>query len=362
MTATQDIVELQVVERIRETPRAISLVLQPLGGPLRYRAGQFLTLVFDQGELGPKEVRRSYSFSTTPGVDPQLTITIKKKANGLVSRFLHSQVEVGDVLRAVPPSGIFLLPPGQEPRDLFLIGGGSGITPLFSILKEALYNEPQTRVVLLYANRDEDNIIYREPLRTLSKAYADRFHLIHLLSNPMDDLLSLRQKLAPAEVYWGRLSNHMVEKLVDDYQVHPLDRAHFFLCGPRGLMLKATNALGYKGFDEEQVHTENFVIRKAVRPSDENFPLASVHLERRGQAFDFTVQPGQTILEAAEQAGLYLPFSCRAGTCATCAGQCTKGEAVMYTQDGRIESAATKGLIFSCVAYPKSDTIRVIME
>ena len=360
--ATQEIVEVQVVERIRETPRTISLVLQPLGKPLRYQAGQFLTLIFDQGELGPKAVRRSYSFSTTPGVDPQLTITIKKKSNGLVSRFLHSQVEVGDVLRALPPAGKFLLPKGEQPRDLFLIGGGSGITPLFSILKKALYSEPNTRVVLLYANRDEANIIYREPLRTLSKAYADRFHLIHLLSNPTDDLLSLRQKLSPAEVYWGRLSNQMVEKLVDDYQAHPLERAHFFLCGPKGLMLKATNALGYKGFAEDQVHTENFIIRKAKRPSKENFPLATVHLERRGESFDFTVKPGQTILEAAEQAGLYLPFSCRAGTCATCAGQCTRGEAVMYTQDGRIESKATKGLIFSCVAYPQSETIRIIME
>ena len=360
--AVQEIVEVQVVERIRETPRAISLVLQPLGKPLRYRAGQFLTLVFDQGELGPKEVRRSYSFSTTPGVDPQLTITIKKKANGLVSRFLHSQVEVGDVLRVLPPAGQFVLPEGTSPRDIFLIGGGSGITPLFSILKEVLYNEPATRVVLLYANRNEESIIYREKLHTLSKAYADRFLLIHLLSNPMDDLLSLREKLDPAEVYWGRLSNHMVEKLVDDYQVNSLDQAQFFLCGPRGMMLKATNALGYKGIDEDQVHTENFIIRKAQRPADETFPTAKVHLERRGQSYGFMVTPGQTILEAAEQAGLYLPFSCRAGTCATCAGQCTRGEAVMYTQDGRIDSTATKGLIFSCVAYPKSDHLNIVME
>lgn len=362
MKHTSDLIAVQVVERIRETPLTISLVLQPLDQTVRYRAGQFLTLVFDEGTLGPRPVRRSYSFCTTPGVDPQLTISVKKKPNGLVSRYLHHQVEVGDVLHALPPAGQFILPPSDGPRDIFLIGGGSGITPLFSILKEVLYNESEARVVLLFANRNEDHIIYREALRTLSRAYADRFALIHLLSNPQDDLLHIRQMLDPAEVYWGRLSNHMVEKLVDDYMVHDPLAAHFFLCGPRGLMLKATNALGFKGFGADQVHSENFVIRKAQRPPGNHFPRARVHLERRGQSYDFFVEPGQTILEAAEQVGLYLPFSCRVGTCATCSGHCTEGQAIMYTQDGRMDTDATKGLVFSCVAYPQSDQLRIVME
>jgi len=356
-----DTLILQVTERIRETPDTVSFVVQPSGKVPAYRAGQFLTLLFDD-ELGTKPVRRSYSFATTPGVDPQWMFTVKKKPNGLVSRYLHDHIEVGDLLRSLPPAGQFVLPPADGPRDLFLIAGGSGITPLFSILKEALYNEPDCRILLLYANRSEDHIIYRDAIRMLHRVYRERFELIHLLSNPRSDLLTLRQALEPAEVYWGRLSNHMVEKWVDDYSVNDSARAHFFLCGPRGMMLKANNALGYKGFGSDQVHTENFVIKEALRPSAEDFPPAVVELERRGEHYEVAITPGQTILEAAEAMGLSLPFSCRAGTCATCSGRCTEGQAVMYTQDGRMDTVSTKGLVFTCVAYPQTKYLRVIMD
>ena len=350
----------QVVDKIAETDRTVTLVLEPAHGSLTYRAGQFLTFLF--GDLGATEIRRSYSLSSAPGIDAHPAVTVTKVTNGLVSRYLVDAVRPGDELTALPPAGRFVLDDaGGQPRDIFLIGGGSGITPLYSHLKYVLHREPQSRVVLIDANRDAGRLIFRRALTELAAAFPDQFTAIHYLSSPREELAVLRREMAPARLRWGRLSNALIEELVRRHLHFPAERARFFLCGPPGLLVKTENTLGYLGFAAGQVHREVFTIKTVYRPDAERFPHSQVHLVWGDRSYHFPVLPGQHILEAAQRAGLDLPYSCRSGSCTTCAAQCRAGKVEMYTQDGRQSSEETGGIVLTCVGYPLTPDVQLEM-
>ncbi len=352
--------QLRIREIIPETPRAKTIVLEPLSSDFRYRPGQFITLLFPQ--LGAPPLRRSYSMCTTPGIDEWPAITVKKVSNGQASRFLVDLARPGDLLRALPPAGQFTLAANPAlQRDLFFFGGGSGITPLYALLRAFLHFEPRSRVCLLYANRNERSIIFRKQLQSLAAAFPDRFHCRHLLSDPAD-LAGFRETDAPAECRWGRLSNQMVEEWVGRQARYDPARAEFFLCGPKGLMLKTEAALSFLKFRSEQLHKEIFTVKTAYRPHAERFPRSHVYLNWNGAEHHFTVPPGKTILEAAEAEGLTLPYSCRSGICTTCTARCQSGDVEMYTQEGKLDTGMTGGEVLTCVGFPLTEEVRLVQK
>ncbi len=346
--AKQELITYRILDKIQETSNTVSLVFQPSVASQNYRAGQFITFVFDH--LGTKPIRRSYSLSSTPGLDKHWQITVKRQVNGIVSNYLTEQVQVGDVLYGLPPAGQFTLNTSNTGGDIFLIGGGSGITPLFGLMRAALHFHSQTKVTLIQAERSWQQLIFREQLAQLQAAFPDRLRTIILLSNPDDT----EQYPASVDVRRARLGNALVEDLVGKYLEGSITKAQCFVCGPRGLRLKAVMALRFMGFQDEQVKREIFVIRESPRPEADKFPRAQVKLQWRGASYSFSVEPGETVLRAAERAGLELPYSCRSGICTTCSGQCVSGEAMMYSQEGTF-AAKPKQQVLLCVAYPLSD-------
>lgn len=214
---TDGFLKLRIVHVKPETgsenrPEAISYWLESMDGqPVSYQAGQFLTLVLLHNG---HEVRRSYSLSSAPG-EP-LRLTIKRVTNGEISRYLLDTLRVSDVLTSLRPAGRFTVDERSE-SDLVLIGAGSGITPLFSILKQVLYKESDRQVTLLYSNSNERTILFRNELNALQEQFADRFRLFHLLSNPIDD-----QSRLSGIVQTGRLNNVMLERLIPDQRVNHL--------------------------------------------------------------------------------------------------------------------------------------------
>lgn len=350
-------IKLCIRDKIKETERATTLVLESLDVPLRYRAGQFLTLVFDQ--LAPKTFRRSYSFSSTPGVDIFPAITVKKVPNGSASRYLVDQVQIGDVLEAIAPAGQFILPEDDGFRDIFLIGGGSGITPLFAILKQVLHFEPQSRVTLILANSNENAIIFRQALLDLVKIFPERLKIIHFLSNTLMPISYLREAENPAEIHVERLSNALIGKVVVSHLHFDRKNAQFFLCGPKTLMLKASQMLHYLQFADRQIHQEVFDIIEPYRPPKDFYKDAQVRIEFSGKNFLVPVKAGDTILEAAEKIGLELPYSCRSGICTTCTGRCTSGRVEMFTNAGQITTDISNGIVFTCVGYPLTPEVSI---
>lgn len=318
------------------------------GQPVPYRAGQFLTLIIDQNG---HEVRRSYSLSSAP--DEPLRLTIKRVENGQISRYLLDTLRVGDLLTSLYPAGRFTLDDTQT-GDLVLLGAGSGITPLLGILKQALWTRPNQRVTLLYSNSTERSILFRDELDELQRQFADRFRLIHLLSSPSEDWLGRR----------GRLNNVMLERLLPEL-VGRSDRAslQFYVCGPGDYMRMVQFTLIFSGIRPEQIKREDFVIKPVVlMPPPALAVDRTVLLRLRSRAVEkreveIQVPAYKSILQAALDEGVALPYSCRGGRCSTCVVRCRSGSVHMTINDVLTERDLAEGWVLTCTGYPESDGV-----
>ena len=348
---------VKIVERIVENADTSTLILKPVSGSFEYLSGQFITLIFN--DLGSKEIRRSYSFSSAPH-EKNIAITIKKQRNGLVSRFLAKDAPVGSVLRALPPSGRFTLKVKEKKyRKIFLIGGGSGITPLFSILKTVLQSSKKTKITLVYANKNWDSTIFKDQLLNIQRQFPKRFNIYFLFSSFKKGWPQSLENHPTLSFWTGHLTNELLESLVKKHSKYPKPETGFYLCGPSGLMQKAFITLRYMGFESKQIHREIFTVKSVLRPLPELFPKSKVLLDLEDNQVEILVDPGKTILEAAESSGLQLPFSCRSGICTTCSGECISGNVAMYTQEGQFDADNSDGLVLTCVGYPLTEKVRI---
>jgi ring-1,2-phenylacetyl-CoA epoxidase subunit PaaE len=344
----------KITDKIQETAKAVTLVLVPQQHNFNYQAGQFLTFIF---QFDQEEVRRSYSICTAPNVDDFLAITVKKIANGLVSKHLTETVKIGDILEALPPAGQFILPKLSNTTDIFLIGGGSGITPLFGLLKYALVYS-NARIVLVNSNRNQQQIIFKNQLNEWIKRYPKRFKTIHFISQPKQEF----DNHSPNETFnWGYLSNFRIEQIIEQERTALPENTHFFLCGPEGVMLKSRMVIGAMGFPKENIHREIFTIKKSFRPAANQLINSIVTLKSSSKEETFKVEAGETILEAALKVGIYIPYNCKSGICTICSCECTLGSAEMYTQEGLFTSDNLKGTVFTCVGYPKTEKLELII-
>ena len=346
---TNDFLKLRIVRIVSETADTNSYFLESIDGQsITYRAGQFLTLILLHRDGGPNghEVRRSYSLSSAPY--ETLRLTIKRVQNGEISRYLHSTLRVGDVLTSLPPAGRFTLDENQT-GDLLLFGAGSGITPLFALLKEVLTKESSRRITLLYSNSNERNIIFREELNDLQRLFPDRFRLLYLVSNPSDDWNGLR----------GRLNNVLLERLLPDLVgASNSEMLRFYICGPGDYMRTVQFTLIFSGFRSEKIRRENFVVEPVFSTPP---PILAqdwtVLLRFRGHEVEIQVPAYKSILQAALDEGLSLPYSCRGGRCSTCAARCLSGHVHMTINDVLTERDLADGWVLTCTGYPESDGV-----
>jgi ring-1,2-phenylacetyl-CoA epoxidase subunit PaaE len=338
-----DQLELQVVDVIAETKDSSTILLASLpGSDFNYEAGQFLTFIFARNG---REIRRSYSFSSTPGIDPLASITVKRKPNGEISRFLLDQVGRGSLLHCLAAAGRFTLDLDLgRAGQVFFIAGGSGISPIFSLLKKVLYKDPRLRVVLIDQNHDESSIIFGDQLRQFQDSYPQRFQWVNLLSKPQD-------KHRPSQ----RLTNALLEELVNAMRV-PHTAMLFYLCGPPAFMRMAQFTLRLMGFTDDQIRKENFTVDFIPRPPllpDKSGKNIRIHYQE--QTFDLVATYPQSILDAALQRKLPLPYSCRAGRCASCVARCVRGKVVMSNNEVLTEGDLLAGLVLTCVGYAQTD-------
>lgn len=362
---------LRIREIVRETPLAATFILETRDGePLSYRPGQFLTLVFERRGM---EIRRSYSFSSTPGVDPFPMITVKEVENGEISRFMLSELKPGDELRALPPAGRFVFPRSyQGPGDIILLAAGSGIVPVFSILKMLLREPLEVKIILYYSNYNEENIIFRKAIDALAQAHAPKFRCFHLLSRPAawhlrpDQLLDQdpNEPVSVPQVIHGYLNNQFLERLMSRHLHYEKSLALFFICGPFTYMRMAQITLRVNGFIDEQFRKENFVVREPLSPRFK-FPAGpfpkEVSVRWEGHVHHFQLQEKETILDAALREGLELPFSCKAGACSTCIAQCRSGEVKMSANEVLTTDDIAEGFILTCVAYPVTEKTEIVV-
>lgn len=334
---------------IDETHDAKSLVFdvpEQLAAQFHYRPGQFLTLRI-RGD--GRRARRCYSMSSTPGCDDALRVTIKRVAGGLGSNWLCDSIRAGDTVEVLPPSGIFT--PHSLDQDFLLLAGGSGITPVFSILRAALARG-NARVCLVYANRDERSIIFRETLNELARAHPERLQIIHWLDSVQG--VPTHAQLAQLAMPWRH--------------------AQAFICGPGPFMDAAVAALEQGGLEREQIHVERFMSLpdevdgaiaaapgSTVSADSATGENSSVELEVLLDGAMHTISCGsnETMLDAALRAGIQAPHSCRAGMCASCMCQVVEGAVDLRHNDVLDERDLAKAWTLSCQAVPLGKRVRI---
>jgi ferredoxin-NADP reductase len=325
-----------VKEIIQETPDIRSFVLEPHDkAEFRYKAGQFLTFV--KGE-GTSEVRRSFSFSSHPA-EPYPKVTLKRIPNGEISRYLFDIVKPGDTLRTIEPSGLFTYTHDASQYDtIMFMAAGSGITPIISLIKEALLRNDSTKLILLYSNRSKETTIFYDELEAMRLKYAARFSIQYFFSNNMD----LQQ---------ARMSRLVLEGILKKTMKDP-SRSLFYLCGPHVYMQNITITLLTEGVPGDNIRKEIFfnpLPPVADVPPDKE--MHTVNIQHEGISYSLKVQFPKTILQTAKEHGIMLPYSCEAGRCGTCAATCTRGEIWMLRNEVLLDKEVLKGRALTCTGF-----------
>jgi len=341
---------LKVKEVIKETADAISIVFDQPEPPIEYKSGQFFSVI---AEIEGEKIRRSYSLYTSPYTDKDIGVTVKRVEEGLMSNFLNDTVKVGDSLTVMQPMGNFTTDYKPEnKRHVIMFGGGSGITPLMSIIKSLLHKEPESIVSLIYANRDIDSIIFKNDFETLQNAFEGRFHVIHILDN--------------APMNWqgpsGLLNNEMLEKVIERIPDWGIDNTKYLMCGPEGMMNNVQVLLEERHIPRERIFRESFVagIMNKTEPETTIEILArEVTVIHDGDEYRFEVKPDSTILETALNQDIDLPFSCQSGLCTACRCKLISGRIKMDEEEGLSESEKEQGFVLICVGHPLTDDVKL---
>lgn len=303
------------------------------------KAGQYLTFVH---KTLHEEIRRSYSITSAPLLSEPLTIGVKRISNGVFSRVLHDQARVGDVLYTTGPGGFFTLPENTHSlKQIFFFAAGSGITPIFSLVKTCLNLHPHVTVVLIYSNASPGKTIFYEQLQQLELLFPRTFKLHFLFSNNPD----LKK---------ARLNKELLIEMVDDHAVAKKDEILFYICGPEAYLRMCTYALQEHQVPASNIRRENFNLDKLLPvkslPSDQQPHKVTVYFE--GVEYNFTVEYPDTILKAARKNALVLPYSCETGRCGSCAAKCISGNVWLSYNEVLSDKELTNGLTLTCVGHP----------
>lgn len=351
---------LPVKQITRETSEAVSIefdVPTHLSSQFNYKAGQYLTFSI---VINGEEVRRSYSVCSSPVTNADPVIAVKQVENGRMSTYLNTQLKEGDIIDVMPPMGKFILEPNSSATNhYFMFGGGSGITPLISIIKTALLTEPNSKCYLFYANRNEESIIFREELDALEE-------------NPnLKIFYSLDEPNADWSGHSGYLTENKVSELIRQELGLNYPVAHYYTCGPGVMMKIVENGLKSTGVRDENINVEYFTsvvkeeakedVATAVNYSEEVIER-TIKVEVFGEQKEVTVKPEETILIAAQDVGLDPPYSCTIGVCTTCRARLRSGKASMEEREGLSDAEIDDGYILTCQAHPLSDDVDLIYE
>ena len=346
---------LRVAEIVPETADANSIrfdIPQELRDAFAFKAGQHLTL---RATIHGEEVRRNYSLCTAPAAADWM-VTVKRIGGGLFSNWVGDQLKVGDTVEVMVPHGSFTTEfDTSNRRHLVGIAGGSGITPVMSLIKTLLREEPQSRFTLLYGNRDSSSIIFLEALAALKDKHLGRFQIYHFLDAEEQEI----------KLFNGMLSRERLEEAIPALVSDTAEVDGWFICGPGPMMDAAEGVLLDRNVPKERIHIERFTADRppeAVAREMEQLQTqaegvsVAVTLVGRTRRVPFTAG---NILDSARAAGLPAPFACKAGVCATCRAKVTRGKIEMAVHYGLTDEEVADGYVLTCQSVPLGDGVAV---
>ena len=335
-----------IVTHIEKTIRdAVVVTLAPKRGDFAFTQGQYLTF---RRNFDGQELRRSYSICAGRD-DGVLQVGIKKVAGGAFSTWANSELSVGDTVEAMPPMGNFYASTDATAPHILTFAGGSGITPILSILRTGLTAQNDARFTLVYANRNANSIMFREELEDLKNQHLGRFNVIHLLEDEAQEI----------DLFRGRVDGEKCAALFKTWiDIETVDTV--FICGPEPMMLAISDALRAHGLTNDQIHFELFA---SAQPGRLPEPMADASdmqdgIEGRvtlgGESRNLTIPERTSLLDAALQNNVDAPFACKAGVCSTCKCKVLEGEVEMVANHALEDYEVEAGFVLSCQSYPVS--------
>jgi ring-1,2-phenylacetyl-CoA epoxidase subunit PaaE len=346
---------LRVAEIVPETAEANSIRFEippELRDKFAFKAGQHLTL---RATINGEDVRRNYSLCTAPD-DNDWMVTVKRIGGGLFSNWVGDQLKAGDTVDVMPPHGSFTTEfDAAKGRHIVGIAGGSGITPVMSLIKTTLKAEPNSRFTLLYGNRDSSSIIFLEALAGLKDKHLRRLEIYHFLDAEEQDIA----------LFNGMLNRERLEEAIGALVPDAQDVDGWFICGPGPMMDAAEGALLDRNISRDRIHIERFTADRppeavareiAELQTKAEGVTVSVTLDGRTRRVPFTAG---NILDSARAAGLPAPFACKAGVCATCRAKVTSGKVEMAARYGLTDEEVADGYVLTCQSVPLGDGVAV---
>lgn len=351
---------LQVIDVRHDTRDAVVLTLAPREEDralFDFTQGQYLTF---RRHFDGEELRRCYSICA--GRDEGLLkVGIKRVDGGAFSTWANESIAKGDIIEAMPPAGKFFTPIDPSARRHYLgFAGGSGITPVLSIIKTVLAGEPHSKFTLVYANRQISSIMFRDELEDLKSCYLSRFAVLHVLETEAQEI----------DLFTGRVDAAKMKALFQHW-IDPKSVDTAFICGPEPMMLAIAAALREHGFDDSRIKFELFAsgqpgrakakaVSKVAAASGAKVE-ATVTLDGAARTFSMP-REGQSLLEAAIAANIDAPYSCKAGVCSTCRAKVLEGEVDMVTNHALEDYEVRAGYVLMCQCYPLSDRVSVTYD
>ncbi|MCY1144486.1 phenylacetate-CoA oxygenase/reductase subunit PaaK [Actinoplanes sp. Pm04-4] len=347
----RDFNALRVAEVERLCSDAVAVTFEvpaDLAESYAFRPGQSLTVRRPGDE---RDERRSYSICAPAGDRPR--IGVREVPGGLVSSWLVHELRVGDAVEVAPPSGTFT-PDLEAGGRHVMIAAGSGITPVLSIASSLLRN-PKAQVAVLYGNRRADTVMFAEELADLKDQHPSRLELVHLLSREAREVDLLSGRLD------GEKLRTLLPMLLDVAAVE-----HWWLCGPYGMVMDATEVLAEAGVAPERIHRELFWVDEAPpEPVRENEILtegSEVTVLLDGRSTTVTVGAGDTVLDGAQRSRPDLPFACKGGVCGTCRARVVEGEVTMRRNFALEPAEVAAGFVLTCQTIPASPRVTVTFD
>ena len=341
---------LRVKDIKRETADAVSIEFEvpPQRIPeYQFKMGQYLTLKL---KIDGEDVRRSYSICTAPH-EKTLRVAVKEVASGKASIYLNRNLKVGDFIDVMTPMGAFnTVLTGSSKKHYVLFAGGSGITPMMSILKSVLYVEKHSTIQLIYANRNEDSSIFKSDIEALSAANPN-LKVMFVYDQPKQNL---------PELQTGVMSVEKAKALIENTSSQKADE--FFICGPGPLMENVKQALESIHVAKEKIHIEYFtsVVEAVNQASADTNANVNAHIKvlQYGVETEFSLETGGlSILEAAIEAGVDAPFSCKGAVCCTCRAKVLEGKVKMNANYALTDQEVAEGYILTCQSHPITETV-----
>jgi ferredoxin-NADP reductase len=328
-----------IIEQIQQEIEGFKTFSFRDGHGIEYKAGQYLTFI---QQTTHESIRRSYSIASAPLLNEPLTIGVKRIENGAFSRELIDHAKPGDELLTIGAGGFFTLPDEISGiKQIFLLAAGSGITPIFSLLKTILHLHTRIHVVLIYSNPSSEKTIFFSQLNQLREKFIDRFQLRFLFSNS-------------ADLFTARLNRELLAQLTKAHSICSYNETLFYLCGPEAYMRMCIYTLQEAQVPKENIRKENFIIQgnQPVKKAPPDKTAHKVSIQYANEIYELKVQYPDSILQAAKKQNISLPYSCEVGRCGNCAAKCIDGKVWLSYNEVLTEKDLQDGLTLTCVGYP----------